>query len=118
MAAVEDLMAEGMAANIAKQLGLEAAVTGLTATGSTQVDALALTSTFSIFGTVAASTGCVAGTKNSVIVNGGVSALSVYPPLGWAINGGTINAAISVPAGKSIMIIPARGLNMAAIVSA
>lgn len=118
MAAVEDLMAEGMAANIAKQLGLEAAITGLTATGSTQAGALALTSTFSIFGTVSSSTGCVAPTKNSFIYNGGASALSVYPPLGWNINGTTVNTAISVPANKGVFIMPARGLTMAALVSA
>lgn len=119
MAAVEDLMAEGFPANIAKLIGLEAPVTGLTATGANQAGALALTSTFSIFGTVAASTGVVcSGNKNSIIVNGGANALSVYPPLGAAINGAAANAALSVPAGKAVLLFPARGLAIGAIVSA
>ena len=28
-------------------------------------------------------------------------AIKVYPPLGWALHGGAVNAAVSVPAGKS-----------------
>lgn len=119
MAAVEDLMAEGMAANIAKQIGLEAPVTGLTATGSTQAGALALTSTFSVFGTVASSTGCLALTKDSFIYNGGSNALTVYPPTSaWSINGMSAGTGISVPANKGVMLKSARGLNLAAIVSA
>jgi hypothetical protein len=119
MAAVEDLMAEGMSANIAKQIGLEAAVTGLTATGSTLAGALSLTSTFSVFGTVASSTGCLAPTKNAFIYNGGASTLTVYPPTsGWSINGLSAGTGISVPANKGVWLMPARGLSMAAIISA
>lgn len=119
MAAAEDLMANGMPASLAKRIGLEIPVTGLIATGANQAGALGLTSSFSIFGTVAANTGCIcSGDKDSVIVNGGANALSVYPPSGFAINGAAANAAISVPAGKSILTIPARGSAIAAIVSA
>lgn len=119
MAAVEDLMAEGMASNIAKQLGLEVPATALVATGSNLAGALALTSTFSIFGTVSSSTGCLAPTKNSFIYNGGASALTVYPPTSaWSINGLSAGTGISVPANKGVFLMPARGLNMAAIISA
>lgn len=119
MAAAEDLMSRGLPAGLAKQIGLEIPVTGLTATGSTQGTALALTSNFSIFGTVAASTGCVvSGDKDSFIYNGGAQTLSVYPPVGFSINGTTVNTAFSVPAGKGSYFIPARGSAIAALVSA
>lgn len=119
MAAVEDLMAEGMAASLAKQIGLEVPVTGLTATGSTLAGALALTSTFSSIGTVAASTGVLALTKNSFIYNAGANTLTVYPPnASWAINGLSAGTGISVPANKGVFLQTARGLNLAAIISA
>jgi hypothetical protein len=118
MAAVEDLMAEGMPASMAKQIGLETPITGLTATGTTQATALALTSTFSIIGTTASSTGVVATNKDSFIQNAGAQTLTVYPPLGWSINGLAANTGIPVPTLKGVWLQTARGLNIAAIVSA
>jgi hypothetical protein len=119
MAAVEDLMAEGMAASIAKQLGLEVPISGLTATGSTLAGALALTSTFSIIGTVSGSTGVIAVSKDSFIYNAGANTLTVYPPTSaWSINGLSAGTGISVPANKGVILMNARGLNLAAIISA
>lgn len=122
MAATENLMAAGLPANIAKTLGLEAPVTGLTATGSTQGGALSLTSNFSIFSTVAANTGCVISTdKNSGVYNGGVSALTVYPGTaaqGFNFAGLSAGTGISVPANKGATFFPARGSTILAIISA
>jgi hypothetical protein len=77
--------------------------TALTATGSTQATALSLISNFSIFGTVAASTGALLAAREGIVVNGGANALTLYPPVGGNINGGATNAGVSVPAGKSAM---------------
>lgn len=125
MASVESLMASGMAASLAKQIGLEVPAVALTAAGSTQAGALVLTSTCSILSTVAGSTGVVCvSDKDSFIYNGGANTLSVYPPGTSNINGGTASAAISVPANKGVFLIPTRsaasvtGLTIMAIVSA
>lgn len=122
MAAVENLMAEGLPASLAKQIGLEAPVTGLTATGTTQGGALALTSTFSVFGTVGASSGCQCSIdKNSFIYNGGVSALTVYPgaaSAGFNFAGLAAGTGISVPANKGAFFMPSRGGAIAALISA
>lgn len=122
MAAVENLMGNGMVSSLAKQIGLEIPVTGLTATGSTQGGALALTSNFSVFSTVSASTGCIVSIdKNSFVYNGGASTLTVYPGTaaqGFAFAGLSAGTGISVPANKGAFFMPARGGTIAAIVSA
>jgi hypothetical protein len=86
-------------------------VTGLTATGTTQATAYPLTPNARFeFTTVTSGAGAVlpqfASTLHEppliTIVNSGVSALLVYPPLGGTINLGTVNAAVSLAAGTSI----------------
>jgi len=94
---------------------------GLTATGSTQGTALAITANFNQFTTVAASTGAVLPALSSSpqlgvtngdsieVFNAGANALAVYPPSGSSINGLSANIAISVPANKGarfIMLTP------------
>lgn len=122
MAAVENLMGNGMPASLAKQIGLEVPVTGLTATGTTQGGALALTSNFSVFSTVGANSGCLISTdKNSFVYNGGVSALTVYPgsaAQGFNFAGLSAGTGISVPANKGAFFMPARGSTIAAVISA
>ena len=90
---------------------------GLTATGSTQATALALSANFNQFTVVAASTGAVLpavaaapmlGVSNGdsiEVFNQGANALSVYPPAGSSINGLTVNTAISVPINKGARFI-------------
>ncbi len=113
-----ELMAAGIPANAAGLLAQDAAATGLTATGSTQGGALTLTSNASIFGTVAASTGAILGSDGEFFVyNGGANALTVYPPVGGNINGGTTNAGFSVAAAKAAHFV-ANGLTWFAMVSA
>lgn len=80
-----------------------------TATGSSQGDAFAISAEATLFTTVAASTGAVlpadAGPKSEYrIYNGGNNGLSVYPPSGGAINGGSEDAAITVASGKGCTI--------------
>lgn len=122
MAAAENLMAGGIPASVAKQIGLEIPVTGLTATGTTQAGALALTSNFSVFSTVGASSGCIISTdKDSYVYNGGANSLTVYPGTaaqGFNFAGLSAGTGISVPANKGAYFIPARGSTIAAIVSA
>lgn len=72
----------------------------LTATGSTQATALALPADVNRFTTAAASTGTILPAMNPgdqvEIFNGGANALSVYPPVGGAINAVAANGAYSV----------------------
>jgi len=100
-----ELMAGGLAASPANLLGTDTAVTGVTATGSTQGTAYALVSSFTLFSTVAASTGAIlpaaSGAEDHLLYNGGAQTLTVYPATGQTINGGAANAGVSVPAGKS-----------------
>jgi hypothetical protein len=76
-------------------------LTGLIATGTTQATALVTyNNACHEFGTVASSSGAVLPIgdipSEVSIFNGGVSSLAVYPPLGGSIDGGSINASISV----------------------
>lgn len=103
MTLVSELMSAGMPARTAELIAQDAAETGVTATGtSSQTAAYALKSKCTIFSTVAANSGALLPARGRcLVVNGGANALSLYPPVGGNINGGSTNAAISVPAGKS-----------------
>lgn len=74
---------------------------GVTATGTNQATAYALTAADTEFTTVAAGTGAViyAGTPGDEqsVYNGGANALTVYPPSGSKINGLAANAGVLVP---------------------
>lgn len=81
---------------------------GLTATGSSQSDALQVTSQYNGFTTVAASTGAILDSQSAagdwqVIYNGGANTLKVYPISGASINAGATNAAYSLPAGVAMV---------------
>lgn len=85
---------------------LGGANTGLTATGSTQSDALALSATNSQFSTVASGTGAILPSYMQPgdycrVFNNGANTLLVYPVSGAAINNGATNAGFSVAANKS-----------------
>lgn len=103
MAQKANLLGSGIAAQAANNIVGNGAA-GLTATGSTQGTALALTDV-NEFTTVAASTGgrlpSNASLGDTIIVyNGGANALSVYPPTGESINALSANAAFSMAANK------------------
>lgn len=121
MTAKSELMASGLVANLANKLGQDGPSTGLTATGTNQAGALALTATMNVFSTVAASSGCLLpnaeGKDVIIVVNNGANTLSVYPSGTQTINGGSASAAISVPAGKSAFLI-GNGIVWGAVISA
>jgi hypothetical protein len=85
----------------------------LSAAGTTQVGATLITSDFSVFTTVAASSGARLPAANAVsmtalagdiyvVVNSqATNALSVYPPVGGNFSNVAVNTAVSVPAGKT-----------------
>jgi len=100
--------------------------TGLTATGNAQSNALQLGSDLAIFTTVAASTGCkLLGTAacnlgdTIIVVNHGVSTLSVYPnTTSGKIANGSAGAAFSVGSNKTAWFINVGSDLWAASVSA
>jgi len=84
--------------------------TGLVAQGATQATALPLQAVYNQFATVAASTGAglspnVGRNSEQVVKNSGANAITVYPPVGYAINGGAVNAGVSVAAATSARFI-------------
>jgi len=78
--------------------------TGLVATGTTQGTALALTTDWNDFATVAANTGgilqALAAGQTQEVFNGGANALKVYPPVGCQIDALGANAAYSLATNK------------------
>lgn len=94
--------------------------TGLTAAGTTQATALALTADLNKIGTAAASSGVKLRKTGGVqvVYNGGANAVAVYPPVGGTINSGAANAAFSVAATKSAQFYSADGVTFIATLSA
>lgn len=122
MTTVRNLMGTGSAPlNAQSAVGIVS--NSLTATGSTQGNALALPSDFNVFTTVAASTGAILPSVSSAgdwytVVNHGANSLSVYPPTGGKIANGSANAAFAVGANKTAQFQSIDGLNFAASLSA
>ena len=81
----------------------------ITAAGSTQGTATALTTSINNVTTTAASTGVLLPTAIAgyriVIRNGGASALNVYPNTSATINAGSVNVAYSLVAGGCIEFV-------------
>lgn len=82
---------------------------GLTAAGNSQATALALPADYNQFTTVAASTGTILPAMNPgdevTIFNKGANALSVYPPVGGAINSVATNGAYSVATATPFCVV-------------
>ena len=105
---------------------LGSVATGLTAAGTTQTTALALTADVNSVGTTALSSGVIlpatASQSDTVVVfNGGANALEVYPPVGGTINGGATNAGVSLATLKGAefrCVAASGGLTWIAILSA
>lgn len=79
-------------------LNCESIDTGLVAAGNSAGTALALVSSTNLIATAAASTGVrlpsvVAPGAMVRVLNGGANAVTVYPPTGGKVNGGSANAA-------------------------
>jgi hypothetical protein len=93
-------------------------MTGRTAAGNSQSTAYVLMvgyRSYAEFTTVASGTGCVlSGLELPAIVavrNAGASALAIYPPVGGAINRGTVNAPYSLAAGAGVQLWASSSLN-------
>ena len=114
------LVSLGMWGEMAEQVVLGEIVTGLTAAGSSQATALAITASLNVFGTVAASTGAILSQSDGarvIVRNAGANALTVYAPVSGYLNG-TQNGTLSVPATKNAMFVSADGINWYSILSA
>lgn len=97
--------------------------TGLTATGTTNADALALSAVINNVTTTAASTGVKLPPFESgsavFVANQGANALLVYPPASGQINALTvITGGFSVGAGKSAWFIAVNGTNALSLLGA
>lgn len=96
----ERAMAGGASSGLMQAFGN--AVGSLVAAGTTQADALALSSAVNRVTTVAAGAGVrlpLAQPGDEVLVyNGGANTLIVYPPVGGSINGLSTNTGVSLPA--------------------
>lgn len=87
------------------RVALKANATGLTAAGTTQGTALAITNQTNEFTTVAASSGGILPSPEQgefiFVANAGANALNVYPASGHSINALAANTAFSLAAGKN-----------------
>ena len=116
------LMASGLPAQAALNIGGQVA-SGLTATGTTQTDALISAADTAWFTTVAAGTGyrlrADAEPGDEIkVYNGGANALLVYPATGGTINALSANAGFSLAAGKLAVFTNGTGLGWASNLSA
>jgi hypothetical protein len=89
------------------RVALKANGAGLTAAGTTQGTALAITNQTNEFTTVAASSGGILPSPEQgefiFVANAGANALNVYPASGHSINALGANAAFSLAAGKNAL---------------
>jgi len=90
-------------------------ITGVAATGNAQSNAFQLVhNAWYRFDTAASGTGVILPIPQFpdevTLFNHGANALLVYPPVGGAINGGTINAPVSLAAGSAITYWGTEGL--------
>lgn len=81
---------------------------GLSAAGTTQGTATAITNQTNDFTTVAASSGAILPSPEQgefiFVANSGANAMALYPASGHSINALAANTAFSVPAGKSVIV--------------
>jgi len=117
MALKQELMASSLPWQAANKLGLDT-LTAFAAAGSGQSTATALTS--NCFNVSSGSGGGVilpANTELFVGVNSSGGNVTLYPPVGSAINGGSVNAGFTMTTGKAVFGIPA-GTNIIVNMSA
>lgn len=121
MTQTQTLMGSGIPAAAARHI-IGTVASGLTATGTTQADAL-LINDISEFTTVASGTGALIPANlsrgdNVLIYNGGANALTVYPPVGESINALSANAGFSVAANKLVKIFKVSNTRWASLLTA
>jgi predicted enzyme related to lactoylglutathione lyase len=103
MTTSKNLIGSGLS-GLATQAIMGTTLLGQTATGTNQATAFFLSDDTTVFTTVGSGTGALlpSGVANDSywVYNNGANALAVYPPVGGAVNYGTVNAAFSVDAGE------------------
>lgn len=113
MADVARLMALGMHAELAKEIAEPPSATTINGAGASAGNATAVTTAFTYVGTAAANTGVIlkpAGNQPvTVVYNGGINTVKVYPATGEKINNGAANAAFSLTAAKSLILVGTEG---------
>jgi hypothetical protein len=122
MAQVQNLMAFGTPPLLAQAIVGEVS-NNLTAAGTTQANALKLSTVTNIVTTAAAATGVqlpsTAQGDGIVVANLGANALLVYPVVGGSIQTGAANAGFSVGVGKTATFTARDAIgNMIAVLSA
>lgn len=91
--------------------------TALVATPTgTQANGVALNMGFNRVATVATATDAatlptLSGSVMVVVVNSGANSMNIFPPLGGTINGGSVNAAYALAAGKTVIFFQGTDLN-------
>lgn len=120
MALKTELMAAGLPAGAAGQIGQDAVGT-IAGAGTTQGTATAVASTFTIISTAPSSSGVVlrtsAGSPDQLIYNGGANTLKIYGSGSQTINGIAGATGISLPTLKAARLTAA-GTGWIAVVSA
>lgn len=93
MSLTSELMAQGIAAGLALQLGWDTPQTGVSAAGSTQLTATQLVSDCAIVSTVSASQGVILPNRpgDYAVTNTSATPLTVYPPVGSTFAGFSLN---------------------------
>lgn len=117
MALKSELMARGIAAGPAGALGLDALAT-LTALGSNQAGAAPLVSNCTNVN-AGSGAGVIISQTHAMhaIINSSGGNVTLYPPVGSSINGGTVNAGFTLTTGKTCLVFTA-GTNFIANLSA
>lgn len=91
-------------------------------TTQTQAGATALTGMLNSVTTGNASDGVIIPTGGNgmflTVVNLSANALKIYPPIGGALNGGTVNAAVTLTASKNALVVYTSELNATTIQAA
>jgi|SRR6185312_6391187 len=117
MALKTELMARGIPAGPAGQLGLDALAT-LTAVGNSQATAAALVSNCTNIN-AGSGDGVIISQVHAVhaLINSSGGNVTLYPPVGSSINGGAANAGFTLTTGKTTLVFEA-GTNYIAVQSA
>ncbi len=118
---LNQMATSGLSAVAAQSINGNSA-TALIAAGTTQATAASLPAANNFIGTAAASSGVILPPGNPgdeiFIYNGGANAVTVYPPVGGALNNLAANTGVSVATTKSVYIIYSGALNAATLLSA
>jgi hypothetical protein len=74
--------------------------TGLTGTGSSQGTSYPISTKYSVFSTVALNAGALlpVNMDDVYIRNTGANGLLIWPPVGYSVDGGSVNASVSISA--------------------